>query len=189
MVKKSRDFHRETDDTTALTPVQDSAWEAFIQEAKPLDLPKKSFSVAPIPVFRQRDERINFENHVPVPADASMFHLSAGWKGVFSRKECLQIQKGTRRYDAMLDLHGMSLESAFIALTEFLQQAFQHKKRLLLIVTGKGKQGKGLIRQQFKQWVNSPEIRPFILGYETAPPHAGGDGAFYVMLRKSKDSA
>ena len=42
----------------------------------------------------------------------------------------------------------------------------------------------GKIRESFMRWVTKPELLKFILSVERASTKDGGDGAFYVYLRK-----
>ena len=70
----------------------------------------------------------------------------------------------------------------------------------MLIVTGKGlfkagyhKEGEelklyyGVIRAAFLSWVKSKQFSKQILSFEQASMEHGGDGAFYVYLRKKKN--
>ncbi len=54
----------------------------------------------------------------------------------------------------------------------------------MIVITGKGQRGEGVLRQGFLQWLELPEARALISGY--APAHAkhGGGGAWYVFLRR-----
>ena len=79
---------------------------------------------------------------------------------------------------------------------------YYQNKRCLLFITGKGlyKQKKlfgdglnknpklfyGKIREAFLGWVNKPELAKYILTTSKASFEHGGDGAFYVYLRKNK---
>ena len=45
----------------------------------------------------------------------------------------------------------------------------------------------GIIRNAFKEWVKSTKLSRLILSYENASIEHGGDGAFYVYLRKKKN--
>ena len=45
----------------------------------------------------------------------------------------------------------------------------------------------GKIREAFLEWVKKPELAKYILTTEKADFKHGGDGAFYVYLRKNKN--
>ena len=54
--------------------------------------------------------------------------------GMFSK-----LKKGKLEPEASLDLHGMNLEQAYPALLNFIISAHNTQKRLVLVITGKGK--------------------------------------------------
>ena len=58
-------------------------------------------------------------------------------------------------------------------------------KRLVLVITGKS----GVLRRQVPQWLNLPDLRNVVVGFETAAIGHGGEGALYVRLRRMKGSA
>ena len=73
-------------------------------------------------------------------------------------------------------------------------------QRCLLFVTGKGlfkiknntnenkpKLYHGVIRSAFSEWAKSNKFSKYILSFEQATIDHGGDGAFYVYLRKKKN--
>jgi DNA-nicking Smr family endonuclease len=92
-----------------------------------------------------------------------------------------------------LDLHGMTAQHAFQALTGFLRSAHADGARCVEIVTGRGSPsgsgsgngssgGTGVIRREFPLWLNRPDIRPLVLG--AAHPHAANTGAVRLLLRR-----
>ncbi len=56
--------------------------------------------------------------------------------------------------------------------------------RCLLIITGKGRTGASVLRQRFLDWINDPEIRFAVAGYAPANARHGGDGAYYLLLKR-----
>jgi DNA-nicking Smr family endonuclease len=94
-----------------------------------------------------------------------------------------------------LDLHGMTAQRAFQALTGFLRSAHADGARCVEVVTGRGSPsgnasgnasgnggGTGVIRREFPLWLNRPDIRPLVLG--AAHPHAANTGAVRLLLRR-----
>ena len=79
---------------------------------------------------------------------------------------------------------------------EFIKSNFLLGKRLLLIITGKGKSSKtsffengsqiGIIRKSLKSWLYESEVRTKILGIVSSHINHGGEGAFYIYLKKNK---
>lgn len=183
MARKSRQIGKEGRDSTALTPLTTPEWEAFTREITPLDATEKI--PPPPPTLAPPREATDPAPSPFIASVASENWVEPGWGGIFSRKDLMQLRKGNRKPDAMVDLHGMDRHSAYTGLCRFMHDAAGQGARLLLVITGKGRQGEGVLRQQFGAWMNSRELQPLVLGYASAPRHAGGDGAFYVMLRKA----
>ena len=93
--------------------------------------------------------------------------------------------QGRQKIEARLDLHGMWLQDAQIAVRDFIEMSHAAGKRCVLIITGKGGiSGQGKIRAEFPKWLNDIDIRRFILSFTQSRPEHGGGGAFYVYLRK-----
>ncbi len=95
-----------------------------------------------------------------------------------------RVRRGQAAIAARLDLHGHTQESAARALLSFLQTQRSAGARCVLIITGKGRDGEGVLRRRFLQWLETAEARALASGY--APAHAkhGGGGAWYVFLRR-----
>jgi DNA-nicking Smr family endonuclease len=45
----------------------------------------------------------------------------------------------------------------------------------------------GVLRAQMPRWLNEPRLRRRVLSFQTAQPRHGGEGAFYLLLRRKKD--
>ena len=106
-----------------------------------------------------------------------------------------QMKRGKLRPEAKLDLHGMTLDRAHPALTRFILSAQAQGKRLVLIVTGKGKDRDeggpipvrlGVLRHQVPQWLSVPPLSSAVLQVSAAHNRHGGGGAYYVYLRKRR---
>ena len=79
---------------------------------------------------------------------------------------------------------------------EFIRYNYLIGKRLLLIITGKGKSTMtnffengsqvGIIRKSLKSWLYESDIRTKILGIVSSHIKHGGEGAFYIYLKKNK---
>lgn len=111
------------------------------------------------------------------------------------RKSFDQMKRGKLRPEGKIDLHGMTLERAHPALTRFILTAQAEGKRLVLVVTGKGKQRDdggpipvrfGVLRHQVPQWLAMPPLSSAILQVTQAHLRHGGGGAYYVYLRKRR---
>jgi DNA-nicking Smr family endonuclease len=106
------------------------------------------------------------------------------------RKKFGRLKRGKLVPEARLDLHGLTQAEAHADLTGFMLMSQQMGRRLVLIITGKGRsEGQaGVLRQQVPHWLSLPPLRPLVLQIAEAHVSHGGGGAIYVYLRKSRDA-
>ena len=104
-----------------------------------------------------------------------------------------QMSRGKLAPDARIDLHGMTLNIAQPVLTRFILQAKMNGYRLVLIITGKGREGgpdaplpvrPGALRHNVPHWLHMPPMDQIVLQVRPAHRRHGGDGAYYVYLRR-----
>lgn len=101
--------------------------------------------------------------------------------------------------DKKIDFHGLNLLDSEELFSNTILDCYNAGLRCLLFITGKGlfkiknnnefglpKLYHGVIRTAFINWVTSNKLSKKILSYEKASSEHGGDGAFYVYLRKNK---
>ena len=111
------------------------------------------------------------------------------------RKAYGKMKRGKLGVEAKIDLHGMTLAQAHPALNGFIQRTHAQGKRLVLVVTGKGKAGtgtgpiperRGVLRHQVPHWLLSPPLGALVIQVLPAHLKHGGDGAYYVYLRRNR---
>ncbi|HET6377159.1 MAG TPA: Smr/MutS family protein [Methylocella sp.] len=101
-----------------------------------------------------------------------------------------KLARGKAAPEAVIDLHGMTREQAFLALRAFMIRAQIDGARLVLVVTGKGGRAgsggdsPGVLRKCVPSWLRAPGYRSIVLGLEEAARPHGGAGALYVRLRR-----
>ncbi len=95
-----------------------------------------------------------------------------------------RIQRGKFDIGPSLDLHGETQASARSNLLRFIVSHRNAGERSVLVITGKGRGGRGILRSRFLEWIGEPDFRMHIGGYARANQKHGGDGAFYVFLRR-----
>ena len=88
--------------------------------------------------------------------------------------------------EARLDLHGMDQDRARAALHAFLRRAHDDGLRAVLVITGKGVEGDGILKRRAPDWLAEPTVRPFIAGVSPAERRHGGEGALYIALKRRK---
>lgn len=94
-----------------------------------------------------------------------------------------RIRRGQSEIDARLDLHGHTQDTAHRELVTFILREAANGSRCVLVITGKGRLGTGVLRARFTDWIADPALRPLIAGYARAHPRHGGEGATYLFLR------
>ncbi len=98
-------------------------------------------------------------------------------------KTIRQLRKGQLPIEAKIDLHGLTINEAEAALTEFLNNCRQQHIRHILVVHGKGSHSTNsitTIKSAVNAWLREPD---FILAFCSAQPHHGGTGALYALLK------
>lgn len=108
-----------------------------------------------------------------------------------------RLQRGRVEIDGTIDLHGMRQVEAHLALTRFINARWARGDRTILVITGKGlkKLGddaaviveRGVLRAMLPVWLSSADLGPLVSGWDVAAQGHGGDGAFYVRLRRDRD--
>lgn len=111
------------------------------------------------------------------------------------KKAFRQLQRGKLKPDARIDLHGLTLDRAHTKLTSFVMSSHASGKRLLLVITGKGKHRDspgpipvrhGVLRHQVPEWLRLAPLNSVVLQVTQAHISHGGGGAYYVYLRRSR---
>lgn len=106
-----------------------------------------------------------------------------------------KMKKGRLSPEGKLDLHGMTMANAHPALNQFILDAYADGKRLVLVVTGKGKYRDepgpipvpfGILKHQVPQWLQMMPLRSAVLQVSEAHLKHGGGGAYYVYLRRHR---
>ena len=93
-----------------------------------------------------------------------------------------RLRGGKLAAERTLDLHGQTAERAFHALVRFLHAAHGDQVRCVEIITGRGRDGVGVIRRELPLWLNQPPLRALVLA--AAHPHAANPGSTRLLLRR-----
>lgn len=86
--------------------------------------------------------------------------------------------------EASIDLHGFGRFEAEDQLRIFLMQSQARGLRAVLVVTGQGRRGGGVIRASIHEWLQGHTLRGVVSGFAMAHRRHGGDGAIYVTLKR-----
>ncbi len=113
------------------------------------------------------------------------------------RRTAERLRRGDRTPDARIDLHGLTAERAHARLDAFLREAIRAGHRCVLVITGKGRRTDrddapfmgpeaGVLRDAAPRWLRSGPNRGRIVGIYEAHRRHGGEGAFYVYLKRGR---
>ena len=97
-----------------------------------------------------------------------------------------RIARGKTSIEGRIDLHGMTQDEAHNTLFHFLDRAYVSGKRTVLVITGKGVRGEGVLKQVVPRWLSEPLFRERVIGYRESHITHGGSGALYVRLRNKR---
>lgn len=192
-----------------LSPEERALWDQVARSAEPLQqrphtpprpvavpsapakpAPALPVSRPPVPGFHigERSEPVRSGTSVPALASLSPprpLRMDARTHG--------RMRKGRLAPEARIDLHGMTLAQAHGALVGFILSSRAAGRRLVLVITGKGRPrdgdgalapGRGLLREQVPEWLTLPPLADHVLDVTTAHASHGGSGALYVYLRR-----
>lgn len=104
-----------------------------------------------------------------------------------SRETIGKLSRGEFAVRSHVDLHGMALDDAKDAVDQFLAERQRRGERCVLVITGKGKNSRGqiaVLRERIPEWLARGPSARRVLAFVTARPCDGGEGAFYVLLRR-----
>ena len=92
-------------------------------------------------------------------------------------------RKKKREPDISLDLHGYTLYSAKLLLQKFISNCYEKNIRNALIITGKGQNNKGALKEEVPKWLSDKSFNQHIISFNVAPSQFGGEGALLVRIR------
>ena len=128
------------------------------------------------------------------------------WKNFISNKEKLSNKdlylsnnKIKKEIIKTIDLHGFSLENANNVIEEFIIQCFKKNVNKIIVITGKGLRSKSIrnpyaskdlsiLKYSVPDFIKlKPNLMKIIKKIEEAKIEDGGEGAFYIFLKKYKE--
>ena len=85
---------------------------------------------------------------------------------------------------AHIDLHGLTQDAARAALERFVLECWRDGLRAVLVITGKGLRGDGVLRRLTPEWLAAPHFQSVVAGVSEAHRRHGGEGALYIALKR-----
>lgn len=112
--------------------------------------------------------------------------------GGIDRNTSRRLRQGKFPIDATLDLHGHGQEEARRMLDGFITSSYDRQRRVVLVITGKGRLSKGgdaeggVLRRALPKWLALPPCDRIVLSHIYARQEDGGEGAFYILIRRHR---
>ena len=168
----------------SLSPDEAELWAAVAATIRPLSREKAEFQQTenkPEPV-RRPVVRTTPASEPPIIAKPmAQRTLDGSWDR--------RLGGGAVEPDRVLDLHGMSLDTAWRAIDRALERSIAAGDRLLLLITGHHRAGdppveRGRIRAAVHDWLAASRHAPRIAAVRGAHRRHGGGGSLYIVLRR-----
>jgi DNA-nicking Smr family endonuclease len=181
----------------SLSEEERALWESVARQAKPLRKrhraakPQADTPDAEAPVSAKSEASPKSLPPAKIPRVPKPVAPAPPPLAPLGRRERSHLSRGRKDIEARLDLHGMTQMRAHRALSGFLQRAHLDGLTFVLVITGKGRtvgaeSERGVLRRQVPLWLNLPEFRTLVVGFEEAHIGHGGEGALYVRIRRSR---
>ncbi len=170
-------------------PEDNLSWEDFTKSIKKIEKDEK--------ISFHKEKLITINNDVTyfqIEANKNLDDLEIGSTDNIDRSTAKKFSRQEFRIEGELDLHGYTESKAFDAVTNFIKKSYLQEKRCVVIITGKGLRkeeddifsSRGVLKDKVPQWLNSDDLRPFILSIKHPSPSLGGTGALYILLKRNK---
>lgn len=116
--------------------------------------------------------------HIPSPIDVSQ--LNRQEKRLFKRTY-------SQNY-LTLDLHGYTLKQAYTHLCRVVTNAYSQRIPMVKVITGRGSVShspeRPTLRSVLPVWIKNQDLSPKVIKLRKAPIEHGGEGAFFLFIRK-----
>lgn len=129
----------------------------------------------------------------PLPADGSPSslrlgpELKVGDHANVDKRTLERLRLGKMEIESRLDLHGLTQTEAHHRLESFILQQRALGRRCVLVITGKGYRGEGVLKNEVPRWLNEKHLRSHVVSIHYAQLRHGGSGALYVLLRRHRE--
>lgn len=165
-----------------LSPSESRAWARVTRSVRPMhDVPEMIDIESALPA---RPVRKPVQTGAKRQAGAAASHMVRKAALETQESRARRVRRGKVQIDARFDLHGLTQASAERHLQAFVQGQSLRGARCLLVITGKGRDGEGVLRRNFLHWLSTPAASTLVSNWAPAHPRHGGGGAFYLFLRR-----
>jgi len=146
--------------------------------------------VNPAPEQQEQHKKLirTIMDTAPIYNTPAMPEMKHGQAPGLDRRTQARMKRGKINVMAKIDLHGMYKEQAYTQLLSFLMRNYDQSRKTVLVITGKGSRRggqMGVLREAVPGWLNSSPMRQYVHAFSHAAPKDGGEGALYVLLKKT----
>jgi DNA-nicking Smr family endonuclease len=165
-----------------LTPEEAKLWRGVTDRVRP----RRKQATPPEEALRVTHKRETAKVPSPSPVRAAAKRAVSPPQNRGAEK---RVRRGKLEIGASLDLHCHTQDSAHATLRRFLRSAQKRGERTVIVVTGVGRAGEGVLKRRLPDWLAEPELRAIVSGFAQAHRTHGGSGAFYVFLKRAPSTS
>lgn len=160
-------------------------WEQMKETINPLEEKKRNLVTPKIPEPPQRSTPRAPKPSVGSITKALPKKLPLPFKpSPIDHKTYKLIATKKIKIDGRIDLHKRTQEEAKSDLQKFFASAQVNSQKIVLVITGKGVENKGILKANVPRWLEIAPLDKYVNGFCVAHKNHGGDGALYVRIRK-----
>jgi DNA-nicking Smr family endonuclease len=184
-----------------LSPEEERLWRALTHRVAPTEpsrahglrpeerrLWQAAMSPAPMPRPSPRVTEPAAAAPVAPPVRPKRAVTSPGPPGAIEPNRQRRLVREREPIGARIDLHGLDQDRARAALERFITASHAQGHRAVLVITGKGLRGDGVLRRLTPEWLAASPLRALVAGLARADRRHGGEGALYVALKRRSSS-
>ena len=158
------------------------AFQTLKQRAVPKTGPPKKSGIDRSQSLQTGQAKAKKSPDKTMPADFRLGETSG-----IDRTSARRMKRGQVLIEDRLDLHGLSKEQAQKEVKAFIGSAVQKNFRHVLIITGKGRDGHGILREKVPEWLKDAPLCYHLNAISYAQPKDGGKGALYIRLKRQRE--
>jgi DNA-nicking Smr family endonuclease len=182
--------------TRRLRPDEERLWAKVADSTRPLMARPQPPATAAMNPQPHRPTVVT-DRGLPIAIEVRSAQTKAPLSATLDRTWDRKLRTGAILPDLIVDLHGYSRDRAHHALMRAIDRAQSRRDRVILVITGKGRQTRendeksdqpsGVLRQSLPIWLDTPDLRRTIAALRPAHPRHGGDGAWYLILKRHRE--
>ncbi len=159
-----------------VTQQENELFRQAVKDVRPLNIHSSRVLLKKKKPINKKLPSIDWDetNFTTCKVDEDLFFVRDG----LQQKIIKKLRQGKMSIAACLDLHGMTIPKANLALQKFLFICQQKELRNVLIIHGKGS---AIIKSAINTWLRN---YPDTLAFCSSKPKYGGLGAIYLLLNK-----